>query len=509
MADQLYIPRKDVDFFTINRLQRQLEDAGITTDSAHGIAQAIADHTIANNRDRWLEIERWANRNVTPTTNSNFDCIVNASLTTNSPGTFTFTNVADAVSQMFALGFTFSLRVGFVPNWNTSTQLGTPAKDLTTLSNLNTPRFISVTNINAGQIGGTNSSPPAEQGDGCIWDINGHAHILGTQVTSLTLTGITLINSGTVQTSFFGNTYNGRISAHYSLINGSSGASPTAGMILTTGTLWATECKFQDASVTGTIWIENCYILAASTTTSQTWGTAGSGWVVATDCLWTPPSGGPNPWPFIFPAPTVLILGASVSRNSWPISDTGLQRTQFRFNGTNQLIYVESASGTLGSQPNQWLDIQTTSSPDTLRLDGTFGELTIIAPLANAARQGHVICGTCLTTSDITGPCALNLTVGHANTLGGNSLTLRGSGCTGIVRVEGSNGGGAVGLNMIGCTDCNIQASGNLFPGATVGTQKGWAIDATSARNILDFAGATQFPVAGTDAGAGDVVRFT
>lgn len=510
MADQLYIPRKDVDFFTITRLQKQLEEAGIETNAAHKIANAVADHTIANNRDRWLAIERWANRNVGPTTNTNYDCTVDALATSNNVSTFTFTDVASACTTMFALGFTTGLRIGMVPRWNSGTQIGIAAKDTVILSNLNTPHNVYISNINAGQVGGTNSAPPADQGDGCIWDMNGQAHNLTSSgLANLELRNITMINTGAARQNYLGNTYNGRVVAHGCNFEG-NGANTTTAVLITSGTLLGTECTFRDANCTGTCWIENSYIFANVTATSQIWGTGTSGtWTTFLGCDWEPATGVANPFPFLLNAPTVIIQGGTFSFNNWRTASGATQRTQLRFSGSSQLIHVQVASGNLGNAPTQWADINVVTSPDTVYLSGNFGEITLPAPTNTGVRQGHSVTGTALTGTDITGPADINLTIGHQNQLAGNSITLRGSGCCGTIRLEGSGTLNAVGLNMVGCTDCNIQGSGNLAPGVAANGQKAFNIDVTSARNILDFAGASTWPVASVDAGAGDVIRQT
>jgi hypothetical protein len=134
------------------------------------------------------------------------------------------------------------------------------------------------------------------------------------------------------------------------------------------------------------------------------------------------------------------------------------------------------------------------ASATQVRARGVFAAVTIGAP------------GTGLTndfrgrpdTFDITGPALLDI----ARTT--SLVTIRGFSVNGHVNTERD---GAIAVDFVGADHCHIAATGGKA--AWGAGSKPYAFDAASGLNILDFAGASTYPVAGTDAGAGNLIRVT
>jgi hypothetical protein len=61
-------------------------------------------------------------------------------------------------------------------------------------------------------------------------------------------------------------------------------------------------------------------------------------------------------------------------------------------------------------------------------------------------------------------------------------------------------------VEFIAADHCNIDVAGD---GNALANRRSYTLDATSDRNILDFAGASTYALAGTDAGAGNLIRAT
>lgn len=140
-----------------------------------------------------------------------------------------------------------------------------------------------------------------------------------------------------------------------------------------------------------------------------------------------------------------------------------------------------------------------------ITLTGTLWETVIIRGLTGAVTVPS--CGNMLSLEltavssavDATGPGYIDVQA--------EKLTVRGRGINGTFVSMRSGGAAGTALDYIGATDTNVQASVGVAPGA--GTTKSYAFDAASNRNILDFAGASQYPTGGTDAGAGNLIRVT
>lgn len=145
-------------------------------------------------------------------------------------------------------------------------------------------------------------------------------------------------------------------------------------------------------------------------------------------------------------------------------------------------------------------DDVTVGSYNTLLMDVTCADLTVSAPAA--AQLPGQVSARVVETADITGPANIDLGMGPAG-----NVILRGKGVVGDVTSRGSTLAAGTFLDCIGLDMGNIQVGGD--PAGTSGTTKSYALDAGSDKTIITFAGDSGWPVAGTDAGTGNLVTVT
>lgn len=165
--------------------------------------------------------------------------------------------------------------------------------------------------------------------------------------------------------------------------------------------------------------------------------------------------------------------------------------------------------------------VTTTGAPARLELDGDFDDINVAHSVDELVAD--VVCDqfTCVVpaagmsphklkiqargTVDITGPAVIDVTLQRTPI-----CFLRGGRISGHISLGASVAQPAPAgtrLQFIGADDCNVDVSGHAS-GAPAGHQPWW-LDGNSDRNILDFAGASTFPTAGTNDGVGNLVRTT
>lgn len=491
----LHIPKKDVDF-DARGLEQKLVQAGMPREQAHALVDGFQANRIFNDRPKWLELERWAQVLGTSLASvPNVDCIVDPAQTVDQPKATppVFTTVASAVNTMVAAGFTQMLRVGMIPRYTSPGGSVIQAVDQAAVTTW--PRSTLVAGL--GPVLGNNNETFAAPFNSCYWNMNGKAHALSSN--RITLQNLA-VDSGAKNNFFVGGGSSlHQIFARNTRFYGLSGASATQGVSLGTNTLWADQCHFHDAAHLGTTWLDSCLIVANVTGTSQQWGGAGT-FTIFNNCDLSPATAAVNPFPFIFVNQSTFILGLG-SHNNYGTGTTDNQRTEIRLNGTGG-HYISTLSGALGGTAmQQAVDINLTVG-GTLYASGQFGKITVVAPGGTSSQVGHSITGNCL-SADVTGPAEINLITGTS--AAGTGVTIRGEGVVGIVRSSLATVN-VTALTYVGATRSNIVASVNLAPTVTSSGQKPYSFDAASSRNILIIVGTASLPVAGTDAGANDLI---
>ncbi len=132
------------------------------------------------------------------------------------------------------------------------------------------------------------------------------------------------------------------------------------------------------------------------------------------------------------------------------------------------------------------------------------GSITVPASGTPNTDAGTVALRGAIGSFDVAGPAIIDVTVQ-------NPVTLRGQRINANLSLLSQSADAAapptVALSTVGLLDSHISVAGK-FTG--LGTQvQAYALDAASLRNIFDFAGASTFPIASVDAGAGNIVRAT
>lgn len=147
-------------------------------------------------------------------------------------------------------------------------------------------------------------------------------------------------------------------------------------------------------------------------------------------------------------------------------------------------------------------DVVATSGHESLELHGAFRNIT-----CTGGHSALVISGMCYSpngtpTWDITGPCSLNM-IAHSLTL----VILRSRGIVANISCNGHVNTSGTLVSFVAAEYCNVHVGAR--GSAAGGTFKAYNLDASSVKNILTFAGASTFPVAGTDSGTDNQITET
>lgn len=140
----------------------------------------------------------------------------------------------------------------------------------------------------------------------------------------------------------------------------------------------------------------------------------------------------------------------------------------------------------------------TSSASTQVRLKGYFPGVVTLASPGISVPFGHEADIFVQQAVDITGPCKLDLE--HNGAL---NHTLRGESVTGRIITNNDSAGSGTFLSFVNADFHSILISAESTGG---GTRKPYNFDASSAQNVLVFAGKDTFPVAGTDAGTNNRV---
>lgn len=139
----------------------------------------------------------------------------------------------------------------------------------------------------------------------------------------------------------------------------------------------------------------------------------------------------------------------------------------------------------------------------------TGAKLTVgqTSPFSSSKGRGNQILGA-YESLDVVGPCVIDARVGP-EVSGDGHVKLRGKGINARVSytVYKDDAADPI-LDCIGLTD-SVVSLALEYGFSTSGAPKAYNLDAASARNIIDYAGASQCPTPSVDAGVGNLIRAT
>lgn len=161
----------------------------------------------------------------------------------------------------------------------------------------------------------------------------------------------------------------------------------------------------------------------------------------------------------------------------------------FTTNGANNAVVITGA-GDRGGTANLILAISNHSSAylDVVCRQITLGAQTTNLNFVEKSNIGGIVNGAL----DVTGPCSLNVAA--------VSATLRGEGISGTLALQFTASSGTA-LSTVSLTDSAVFVSAVRHPSTASSTQKGYAVDAGSARCVIVFVGLNEFPTPSTNAG--------
>lgn len=449
--EKLYVPQKQHDS-GYSELLHGLARAGV--ESPRRVADTISAHLLKNTRTQILTIERWADRNSTITIPSTgYDAMVVSGATTDS-ATRTYPTVFEAIRALDALGFV-TARIGLTARGGTITETAA----LGALSGVLTS--VDLHGID-GLLSGTDFAPATR------WSHGGFS-TTGSGLQAWRLFEVS-VNTGGTKTEFF------------------QASSPQ--------NVAATRCKFIGTiggltptitTATGVAWLIACEAIGCSPASVQ-----------AFDCYWNFNS-----------VPTVSTPGFQFVGGVWENSSadstvtcTGTNPVVLmgvRFTGSTRTITISSTTarrvyitGECERVSNSKLALSI-SGHTNIHIDVEEGFSATIGASAASTVIGNFFGGTWVATTDLTGPILVDAVL--------NRTTFRGKGVSGSAQIFVESSPSGTALTTVGLLDSALVISARLAPGVGAGTQKSYAIDATSARCVIVFAGKNEFATVGTNAG--------
>ncbi len=448
-------------------------------------------------RDRFLE--DYLNTGL-PKAQTQYDCYVDPAQTSNAASLHVYTNVADAVVAEQPT-HTSILRIGMIPRGTTA------AVDQQTITTAPSTVLVSTVGGNPGRWSGMTRFNYA------VWDVHGLQHTF----TNLTIEGV-YFKSGVAKpagTTVFLNAISNFVATNCGIDFSTYSGVTQAGRLNASGTGFTDGCMFLDTLTSGgaSWWYTDSGFwfnqVGSSGSPTIGWGGgtfSGGGFEILSNCWFQYSGGGVT---IDFSSPGVMLHRCMMSSNGYGLGSQAAAPMTFSFSTQGMYVHVDvtagifSANGGTGIPPyNANLSVKVTAAMDYLNLSGNFADVLVsAAPRINGA---HKISGNVMGGLDVTGPIELDVFVAN-NSLGmlalGGPMFVRGSGVTGVARVQGVNNGGTF-IQFIGATRCVLQATlgGTQFAG------KPYSFDAACSRNILIVSGTDQFGTGGTDAGANDLV---
>lgn len=399
---------------------------------------------------------------------SGYDAIVVAGGTT-VEASRQFDTVFAAMRYLDGQGFV-TARIGVVSR-------GTTVTETATLGTMSTLKSVAIENVDAPP-----NSSTANFGQHPIWNLNGQTANAGRNMMYV-IVGLT-VQTGTGKTSFFDGANLQTVIGLWSRFEGGNSSTGTFAPKLAANPSYLAlyNCTTVDVNPQGTFafdtvwhwtvcgsqtWTANITHLACiyewSGATSFTFNVA-NGKCIMVGCSWN----------------HLTINGSSGSAEAFTLTATGTSAATFVITG---------APPSEGDGGSTQLVLNITGH-SVLHVDAPCGNITVGAP-TTSSRASATIKGTAATL-DVTGPVTLDCVA--------NSLIARGKGVNGTVSVLVNTTGG-VAFQGIAWTDSSLVVGARRHPNIASSTQKGYAIDASSARCVLIFAGSNEFPTASTNAG--------
>ncbi len=412
----------------------------------------------------WYEIEAAINGLSLATNGDPFDALVDASFTASDPANRSYKGIGEALNDLAGKGFT-------------TASLFVRAGLYTETANWNTPGVVQI--FGARDIGFRTPNATSQ------WDWN--SHIPNSQADLLITNFGQVIPTVTgVQAQPFNRVWADNVDWAWGGINRSFATS-----------FFGKGCTF-DMVLDGTIQMGTSMVEVTNCDfTLRTGGTlnftpAGS-FLVMTGCNVNATSGGT----IHFNLPTYAV----VDINAMPLRSHSSPLNGFFTIITGSGTY-SIRNGNLNDNTVANVGINANSAFTSLFLEGHYSGFTQIQGAHTYLHVNAVINNNTMT---IAGPSVLDLTMGQKN----SRLTLTGELHTGHIKGDWTNeaAGGITFLTFTGASVCNLDVCA-VGTGAAAG-DKSFALDAASNNNILDFAGDTTFPVAGTNAGAANLIRVT
>lgn len=405
---------------------------------------------------------------------SGFDAMVIRGATADD-ATRTYPTVFAAMAALDAAGFV-DARIGVVAR-------NSPIVETANLATLATLRAVDIIGIDGGSTAGTWSYWTQ-------WDIN-------TRTTTGTGNNFTwrlhglYITTGSGKTRFFDGS-NVNCEAVQTVFDATVSATSTTAPVITLAGGQLYDCSAFDVNpanffafstlffwnVTGTLTIASsmfhygCYYEWTGTTTITC---TISGTLVGT-------------------SKAIHLIGGTFGHTGPQVGSSETNALTIIVNGTNTSVAITGGGdqGAIGSvslqvsaQANCYIDLQ--------GLSVTLGAGTATTTFPAQAHIG----GTYAGTVDVTGPCSLACSAERA--------IIRGKGVGGSLTLVFNTSSGTA-FSTVSATDFAVDVAASRHPGQASSTQKGYAIDAGSARGVLTFVGSNDFPTADTNAGTNVIV---
>lgn len=419
-----------------------------------------------------------------------FDCHVDPVAGTDSvvATNTTFQTINFATNTMYDRGFIRVLRIGVVANFS-GTETPVPVSETVAAQAAKRPRRLTIMALGRAVPSGYVGLAPSA--DYVVWNQNALAVYGG--LTGTLLDGLDIATGA--KTSFFAGVT--KVSAYQCRFN--AGGSPGA---ILSNVSWLDTCALAQVAVYGDHpHLRECYV---QVTVSMTWTTDG---ITCWNTVFDPQVDAARTITFNASDQTIFaFIGCSSGYDGWQTADGSSTSLTFSFTGAKQSVYWIGGRllGSAAIHNRQLLSLSITGSdPEAVVIIGMLKDLTISnagATFPGSDYMAHLVDVSC-NIADIRGPAIVNLGVLRW-------VTFRGMGVSGHVAGRGVTSS-ATFLTLTACTDSNIGVAcvNSEYPPVTNG--KSFALDATSSRNIIDFAGASTFLTAGTDAGVGNIIRQT
>lgn len=459
MPEDLLVSQKQHDQ-AYEELVGDLRRAGLP--NPREVAKALSNHMLKNTLPSFLTVERWAHRQNATQPSSGFDAIVTAGANSN-PGARSFGTVFDAIRYLDSLGFV-TARIGIVARGGTVTE--NSALGATT----------SMTSVEiAGTDGGVNSSQMF--GAMTRWDLAGFS-TTGTGLKGWRLHQVHVI-SGAGKASFFEGSGLSVWLFRSQLFGSASATNTTMPLVAVAGSVvYMYESRTVDVAISATVGF-SCFFA---------WSichvfTFASSWIhFACQYAFI----GNTNFSFSWSGLSALIsLACEITNGD---ADNGAGTAFITWTSTTaRYVFITASGPQRGIDSNKLL--LAISGHLAAHIDVIGNGITL--GVSGSSTGSTRIMGTFSDAVDLTGPAVVNLVCERA--------TIRGKGLTGDVNIIFTTSGGTA-LNGISITDSGLNVTARRT--AASSTQKSFAFDAGSVRDVIIFTGKADFPTVGTKTNA-------